>query len=312
MKELNQQIEKVYKQMIRKKELECEIELITKELEVLAHQSYALKEEMEKEERDVKELEGRSFAALMGRLSGKLEEQLEKEGREFSIARNAYEKNTREYAIGEQALETIRMELKEYENIENLFAELIDRKRVLLTSLQKEPLELLEKETEISQLENLILILGECQESAAVTKDIAADFSDTIGAAVAWKAITYSSVLEVFQNTGINSELKKIPLLHASIKKHKQQLERVPVITVFPEMNEILNDLKNLDSEYIEKILDLNMISGEEYVGTADKKMKELHLKLYTSVKKLEDMQNRLKEELIVQEGKWQKLVMQA
>ena len=296
--------------MIRKNELESELVETAKKLESLVHHSYILKETMEKEERDVRELEGRSFAAWMGRLSGKLESQIEKETLEFSAAHSSYEKNARESNNVAHAIEMIRMEVEACQGAEDTFAELIERKRTILASLQAETAELLEKEVKISQLENLILLLDECRQSAEEAKAVAAQFNDSIGAAAAWKEVTYYSVLGWTKDCGINSVLEKISLLHESVGQYKQLLDKVPGITSFPEMRLVLDDLKNLDSKSVEEVLEYDMEGRREYEGIAADKIKALHLKLYTSVKVLDEMLVSLKTEMDHQKKEWQKLVM--
>ena len=63
----------------RKKELETRIKQLPPEIAELKSKWYVLKEKAAKESADVKDLEGKSVTAWLAKLTGKLEEQLERE-----------------------------------------------------------------------------------------------------------------------------------------------------------------------------------------------------------------------------------------
>ena len=96
----------------RKKELETRIKQLPPEIAELKSKWYVLKEKAAKESADVKDLEGKSVTAWLAKLTGKLEEQLERERKEAKDADRELQQTTAALTNAERWLEESRRELE--------------------------------------------------------------------------------------------------------------------------------------------------------------------------------------------------------
>lgn len=108
----NDKLKTLHEKIEGRKRLEEELKLLDAQIAELNSKWFTLKENFEKEVADVKELEGKSIVSLMARLSGRLEEQLEKEQREAKTAQREYETAETSLRAGKVRMAEIVSELE--------------------------------------------------------------------------------------------------------------------------------------------------------------------------------------------------------
>ncbi|MGG7162284.1 hypothetical protein [Clostridium ihumii] len=111
-----------------KKNLMIKIENLNSELKQQLNEFEELKKVLVKEEKDVRKLEGISFASLLSKLLKNREEKLEKEQKEYIEVKIKYDEFKFKISEIQNKIKDKQKRLKELENIETDYNELLDEK----------------------------------------------------------------------------------------------------------------------------------------------------------------------------------------
>ena len=133
--ELNRQLRQLVDQMARRHKVKAMVEHLEGRQLDLASQARQLKEQTYREQLDVDRLEGFSLAKLFYQLSGRLDEQLEKEEAEACAAALRYDAKRRELETVERDLADRRRELDSLENCQETYQRLLEEKAAVMKSM---------------------------------------------------------------------------------------------------------------------------------------------------------------------------------
>lgn len=125
-------LKELREKVVRYRRLEAIRTELLAQQDTLYWQVKELEEVMRREQDDVEKLEGRSLAAFFSGLTGKKEERLELERQEARAARVKYDAAARELEGVESDLCRCRSELKELQDCEETYAELLKKKAAAL------------------------------------------------------------------------------------------------------------------------------------------------------------------------------------
>lgn len=146
-------------QVTYKKRLEAVLAELRSQQAPLKAKAAQLEKIMLRERKDVDLLEGHTLAALLYHMSGKMDEKLELERREYYAARAKYEACMQELAAIEQDLEATEEDLADLSDCEQRYAQALDTKRRAIETSSLPEAELL-----LKQKEQLIYLTSQEQE----------------------------------------------------------------------------------------------------------------------------------------------------
>lgn len=131
-----------------KKNLMIKIENLNSELKQQLNEFEELKKVLVKEEKDVRKLEGISFASLLSKLLKNREEKLEKEQKEYIEVKIKYDEFKFKISEIQNKIKNKQKRLNELENIETDYNELLDEKikNIKLSNEESNKVKLLEYE----------------------------------------------------------------------------------------------------------------------------------------------------------------------
>ena len=131
-----------------KKNLMIKIENLNSELKQQLNKFEELKKVLVKEEKDVRKLEGISFASLLSKLLKNREEKLEKEQKEYIEVKIKYDEFKFKISEIQNKIKNKQKRLNELENIETDYNELLDEKikNIKLSNEESNKVKLLEYE----------------------------------------------------------------------------------------------------------------------------------------------------------------------
>lgn len=128
IEQMSARLRELVDQMARKHKLKAMVEELAAQQSALSREVQALKEETYQEQLDVDRLENFSITKLFYQLSGRLDQQLEKEEAEVCAAALRYDGKRRELQAVERELEERRRELDSLKDCEAEYARLLEEK----------------------------------------------------------------------------------------------------------------------------------------------------------------------------------------
>lgn len=174
-------------QIIYKKRLESVLKELKSQHAPLKAKAAELEQRMLRERKDVDRLEGHSLSAFFYLLSGKMDEKLDTERREYYAARARYNTCIRELEAIEQDIESTEEDLADLANCEAQFAAAVEAKRHTIENAgTPEADTLLKQEAELSYLSGQQKELEEAISAGTAALRTTADILQVIESAKDW------------------------------------------------------------------------------------------------------------------------------
>lgn len=307
--EHNNKLKTLHEKIERRMRMEEELKLLDAQSAELNSKWFTLKENFEKEVADVKELEGKSIVSLMARLSGRLEEQLEKEQREAKAAQREYETAETSLRAGKVRMAEIvsELEILREENIDEEYENLLKEKRRAMELRQAViPEKLQEVEAELAHLQEQLNVMLEVKVVASAAETAAKQFDDMISDAKAYMEFAGGPVLRNPIEAGLKRKAdKNIDAVEnefsefvAKMKHYQDLLQALDDMEHFHIPFEYLEDLCGPHSA--DNFLELTDIAG---------KMRKLWARIYESLKLLDQLKSSLQNSMNIKTEEWKKLV---
>ena len=306
--EHNNKLKTLHEKIDRRNLLDSEFNLLNIQIEELKANIYVLKEAAEQESADVKELEGRSIASWVARLSGRLEEQLEKEQREARTAQCEYKKAETSLQKGQTRLTEIKAELEilREENIDEEYENLLLEKRRAMELRQNMIPENLQKaEAELAHLETQLAVMSEAKAAAAAAETASKQLDDSISDAKAYME---------FAGYGLRNPIE------AGLKR-KADKNIDAAETVFSDFVEILLHYRNLllaldgaehiqiPFEYLDELYGTHSTDNFSELTDIAVKIRKLWARIYESLKLLDQLEEVMQIDLKLKKERWKQLV---
>lgn len=151
--DLQQQLEIAQQNMLRFQKIDTMLEDLHRQKSFLLLKVKELKKVLDKEEADFTKLEGAGLTQLFYRILGNLDQHIQKERQEFLAARLKYEEATTELNQVEYEIGKLNGERVQYENSEQLYRELYEKKKErLLQSGSPDAFKIMELTDQINRL----------------------------------------------------------------------------------------------------------------------------------------------------------------
>ena len=306
--EQKETLKTLHEKLDRRKLLDSEFNLLNIQIEELKANIYVLKEAAEKESADVKELEGRSIASWVARLSGRLEEQLEKEQREARTARAAYEKTETDLQAGEARLTEIAVELEilRDENIDEEYENLLQEKRRAMELRQDIiPEELQKLDVELAYLESQFALLNEAKAAAAAAETASKQLDDSISDAKAYME---------FAGYGLRNPIEAGLKRKADKNIDAAETEFSDFVETLLHYRDLLLALDDTEHfhipfEYLEDLYGPHSADNFSALTDIAGKIRKLWARIYESLKLLDQLESSLQNSMNIKKEQWKHLV---
>lgn len=132
---LNKDLMTLREELRNKNRLLDRVQHLDKGIENQTHKLYELEHEMDMEKADVEELEKLSFTSLVATLLRNKEEKLEKEKREYIVAKLKYEECKTLFEALRSEKEQAQLDLARLQNVENKYQAVLKEKEKMLMTL---------------------------------------------------------------------------------------------------------------------------------------------------------------------------------
>lgn len=308
--EFEQKLKQAHDRTVRKKKLENRILHLHPEIIELKSKIYTLKEDAAKESADVKELEGRSVSAWLAKLTGKLEEQLERERKEASAAARKLQKTEMELVRAERWLEEscAELEILKVENTDEEYETLLQEKRRAMEHGQYViPEELQMVEAELAYLEEQYTMLKDAKLAASAA-EAAAKKSD--------EALSNARAYMEFAGYGLRNPIEAG--LKRTADKNIDAVENYS-----PEFVETLIRYRDLllaldgtehfhiPFDYLDELCGPHSSDNFSKLLENTDKMRNLWARIYESLKLLDQLESSLQSSMDIKKEEWKQLTFE-
>ena len=219
-------------QLVYKKRLEAILQELRQQQEPLAKKVRELEEKMVSERKDVEILEGRSLAAFFYSLTGKKDEKLSEERREFYAARVKYDAARRELDAIETDIESTEQDLSDLADCEERYARAIEGKRTAIenagNSLSRD---LLEKEQALNSLQYQEKDLEEAIAAGTNVLRIASDVLNSLRNVESLgylDRLGHNRLMDMAKNETLDEAQKHVESLQVELQKFNKELADIP------------------------------------------------------------------------------------
>lgn len=220
-------------QLTYKKRLEAVLKELRSQQEPLQKRVSQLEQIMLRERRDVDRLEGRSLAAFFYHMSGKMDEKLDAERREYYAARVKYDASARELEAIEQDIEATEEDLADLADCEARYAKALEEKRLAVKAAGTPEAEtLLKQEEELSYLAAQERELTEAIEAGTDALRTTADAMQIIETAKDWATFDLLGggfLVDLAKHDKLDQGQKLIEDLQVQLQRFNRELSDVTI-----------------------------------------------------------------------------------
>lgn len=220
-------------QLTYKKRLEAVLKELRSQQEPLQKRVSQLEQIMLRERRDVDRLESRSLAAFFYHMSGKMDEKLDAERREYYAARVKYDASARELEAIEQDIEATEEDLADLADCEALYAKALEKKRLAVKAAGTPEAEtLLKQEEELSYLASQEQELVEAIEAGTAALRTTADAIQIIESAKDWATFDLLGggfLADMAKHDKLDQGQKLIEDLQVQLQRFNRELSDVTI-----------------------------------------------------------------------------------
>ena len=292
----------------RKKELETRIKQLPPEIAELKSKWYVLKEKAAKESADVKDLEGKSVTAWLAKLTGKLEEQLERERKEAKDADRELQQTTAALTNAERWLEESRRELEilQGEAVQQEYEALLqEKRRAMMLRKDEIPEELQSLEEHLAHMESQLVTLKEAQMAAIAAEAAVKKADDTLSNSKSYMEFAgglvrnpIDAALKQKADKSLDETENFYPSLMDETVRYRDLLIQLDASEMFSIPFNILDELRG-------------PYSSDNFYELSDvvDKMRKLWAGIYNSLKQLEQLEEEIIREISVKKECWKQLV---
>ena len=233
MKQFDERLQQLQQQMSRRTQLSAKMESLGVQLEEQKQKVQQLQEAANSEQYDVTELESLSFASILARIGGNLEEKLNKEKKEAFAAAARYESARRELENIQADIRSLADELHGLETVEAEYKQILKEKQQALADGGDETAkEILELESRIAYLHSQKAELNEAYEAGSDAMDIVKSISGSLSSAgswATWDLFGGGLLTDIIKHSHMNDAQKEIGNLQNALRRFRTELADVKI-----------------------------------------------------------------------------------
>ena len=233
MKQFDERLQLLQQQMSRRTQLTLQMESLGAQLEEQKRKVQQLQEAANSEQYDVTELESLSFASILARIAGNLDEKLNKEKKEAFAAAAKYESARRELENIQVDIRSLADELHGLETAEAEYKQVLKEKRQALADGGDETAkEILELERSIAYLHSQKAELDEAYEAGSDAMDVARGIADSLSSAsgwATWDLLGGGILTDMIKHSHMNDAQQQIGTLQIALRRFRTELADVKI-----------------------------------------------------------------------------------
>ena len=233
MKQFDERLEALQQKMSRRAQLESQRTSLRSQLEEVDMKVRQLREAANREQYDVTELEGLSFASIWAKISGNFDEKLNKEKKEAFAAAAKYESARRELENIQEDIRRLADELQELEAVESEYKQVLKEKREALAVAGDETAkEILELEQRIAYLHIQKAELDEAYIAGSKAMDVARSIADSLRSAsgwATWDLLGGGLIADIAKHSHMNDAQQEIGTLQNALRRFRTELADVKI-----------------------------------------------------------------------------------
>ena len=220
-------------QLTYKKRLEAMLLELRSQQEILSKKTTELESIMKRERSDVDRLEGRSLTALFYHMTGKIDEKLDEERREYYTARAKFDTARRELEAIEQDIETTEEDLQDLADCEERYARAVEQKRQAIEAAGTQVSdELLGKKRTMTFLQSQDRELSEAIAAGTAALRTTADVLQSIESAKDWAAFDILGgglLADLAKHDKLDEAQKSVEQLQVELQRFNKELSDVSI-----------------------------------------------------------------------------------
>lgn len=233
MKQFDERLQQLQQQMSRRTQLTAQMESLGMQLEEQKRKVQQLQEAANSEQYDVTELESLSFASILARIAGNLDEKLNKEKKEAFAAAARYESARRELENIQADIRALANELHGLESVEAEYKQVLKEKRQALADGGDETAkEILDLEQRIAWLHAQKAELDEAYEAGSDAMDIVKSISGSLSSAsgwATWDLFGGGLLTDIIKHSHMNDAQQEIGNLQNALRRFRTELADVKI-----------------------------------------------------------------------------------
>lgn len=233
MKQFDERLQELQGKLSRRSQLTAQMESLGVQLEEQKRKVQQLQEAANSEQYDVTELESLSFASILARIAGNLDEKLNKEKKEAFAAAARYESARRELENIQADIRALANELHGLESVEAEYKQVLKEKRQALADGGDETAkEILDLEQRISWLHAQKGELDEAYEAGSDAMDIVKSISGSLSSAsgwATWDLFGGGLLTDIIKHSHMNDAQQEIGNLQNALRRFRTELAAVKI-----------------------------------------------------------------------------------
>ncbi|MBR4862686.1 MAG: hypothetical protein IKU09_10855 [Firmicutes bacterium] len=233
MKQFDERLQQLQQQMSRRTQLTAQMESLGMQLEEQKRKVQQLQEAANSEQYDVTELESLSFASILARIAGNLDEKLNREKKEAFAAAARYESARRELENIQADIRALANELHGLESVESEYKQVLKEKRQALADGGDETAkEILDLEQRIAWLNAQKAELDEAYEAGSDAMDIVKSISGSLSSAsgwATWDLFGGGLLTDIIKHSHMNDAQQEIGNLQNALRRFRTELADVKI-----------------------------------------------------------------------------------
>lgn len=297
MKQFDERLQQLQQQMSRRAQLTAQMESLEVQLEEQKRKVQQLHEAANSEQYDVTELESLSFASILARIAGNLDEKLNKEKKEAFATAAKYESARRELENIHADIRSLADELHVMETGEAEYKQVLKEKRQALADGGDETAkEILELERRIAYLYSQKAEMDEAYEAGSDAMDIVKSISGSLSSASSWATwdlLGGGLLTDIIKHSHMNNAQQQIGTLQNALRRFRTELADVKIDD---DLDFQMGGLTSLGDWFLDGLIFDWM--ALDHIHKSESQIQNTWNQIAMAISKLQDLQEALDAEI--------------
>jgi len=233
MKQFDERLQELQQKLSRRNQLESQRASLRKQLDELDLKVHMLRDAANREQYDVTELEGLSFASIWAKISGSYDEKLRQEKKEAFAAAAKYESAMKELEYITEEYHRLAGLQSDLEKVDVEYQQVLKEKRETLAAAGDESAKkILEQEQRIAYLHVQKKELEEAYQAGCSAMDVANRIADSLNSAsgwATWDLLGGGLIADIAKHSHMNAAQKEIQTLQNALRRFRTELADVKI-----------------------------------------------------------------------------------
>lgn len=309
MDQLTQRIKSLQNKVTRKKNLEDMIADLENERAVLEEKENILESLRDKEQTDVNKLKGLSLSSVYYSITGRKEEQLQKESKEAYVASVKYERICTQLKTINQGIQRYEEELEDLSSCEGEYKQLLNEKKEIMkkTDSLNGP-KIFKLENELSALKKQGKELNEAYSIGKSVINKIHSITQSLDSAEGWGTwdlLGGGLVSNIAKHSHLDEAEQEIQQLQTLLEKYKEELEDVKIQS---EVHAKVSGFLYFADFFFDGIFaDWTVLN---HIQTSQNKIEDIHKQVRQMQKHLDDTKKEIQNKIQQTQEKLEQVIL--